>query len=124
MKKTLFSSEIIILLLAIAVLGWLSARKFTVIRAEAASAATQEGKLMLQDAVNVYRYDHEGRCPSSLKDLIPEYLEEIPHTYQTLTRHTNSVKYGLPETDFDAKGGWIFVNKEDHPNHCQVFLNI
>lgn len=124
MKRTLFSSEIIILLIAAVVLGWLSARKIKEVRAEAAIAATEESKIMLQDAINVYRYDHEGRCPDNLRELIPSYLEKIPPVYKRLSEPDESIKYGLPETHLDGKGGWVFVNDKSHNNYCEVFVNL
>lgn len=112
------------MLIAAVALGWLSARKIKEVRAEAAVAATQESKIMLQDAINVYRYDHEGRCPDNLRELIPAYLEKIPPAYKLLSQPNDSVKYGFPETHLDGSGGWVFVNDINHKNHCEVFVNL
>ena len=84
MKKSIFTTEIIVVIMAVAVLAWLSARKINVIRAEASAAASKESLIMLQDAVNVYRWDNENRCPESLALLVPGYIEKIPPTPKTL----------------------------------------
>ena len=124
MKKNIFTSEIILIVLVIAVFGWLSARKIEVIRAEAAAAASKESITRLQDAVNVYRWEHENRCPENLDLLIPEYIEKIPSAYKTLSNSSSSVKYGPYNQTFDGSGGWVYVNDEQSEHYCEVFLNI
>ena len=78
----------------------------------------------MQDAINVYRYDHEGRCPDNLQELIPAYIEKIPFAYKVLSEPNDSIKYGFPETDLDGKSGWVFVNDKKHKNYCEVFVNL
>lgn len=123
MKKSIFTTEIIIVIMATAVLAWLSARKINVIRAEAAAAASKESITMLQDAVNVYRWDNENRCPESLALLIPGYIEKIPPAYKTLSDFDSSVKYGAYALAFDGRGGWIFDNDAKSEHYCGVFFN-
>ncbi|MDD6172686.1 MAG: hypothetical protein PUB86_00155 [Elusimicrobia bacterium] len=124
MKKSIFTTEIIVVIMAVAVLAWLSARKINVIRAEAAAAASKESLIMLQDAVNVYRWDNENRCPQSLALLVPDYIEKIPFAYKTLSDYDSSVKYGSYGLFFDGGGGWIFDNNPRSEHYCEVFLNI
>lgn len=124
MKKNIFTSEIILIVLVIAVFAWLSARKIEVIRAEAAAAASKESITRLQDAVNVYRWEHENRCPENLDLLVPEYIEKIPSAYKTLSNSSSSVKYGPYNQTFDGSGGWVYVNDEQSEHYCEVFLNI
>ena len=124
MKKNIFTSEIILIVLVIAVFGWLSARKIEVIRAEAAAAASKESITRLQDAVNVYRREPENRCPENVDLLVPEYIEKIPSAYKTLSNSSSSVKYGPYNQTFDGSGGWVYVNDEQSEHYCEVFLNI
>lgn len=124
MKSNIFTCEIILIVIAIAVFGWLSARKIEMIRTEAAAAASKESLTKLRDAVNVYRWEHENRCPENLDLLVPEYMEKIPSAYKTLSNSSSSVKYGPYGQTFDGRGGWVYVNDEQAEDYCEVFLNI
>ena len=124
MKNSIFTHEILLIIIAAVVLAWLSARKIDVIRTEAAAAASKESITKLRDAVNVYRWEHENRCPEDLDSLVPEYIEKIPSAYKTLSDASSNVKYGPYNQMLDGSGGWIFVNDEQAENYCEVFLNI
>ncbi len=124
MKRSVFTTEIIIVILAIFAVGWFSARKFNILRAETAAAVSADNLKTLQDALHVYRWENENRCPSSLQELVPLYIEEIPASYKSLSEPVSTVKYGSFRQTYDASGGWIFSNNPADENYCEVFLNI
>ncbi len=124
MKRSVFTTEIIIVILAILAVGWFSARKFNILRAETAAAVSADNLKMLQDALHVYRWDNENRCPATLQELVPLYIEAIPVSYKSLSQPSSAIKYGVYSQVYDGSGGWIFNNNSADENYCEVFLNI
>jgi len=54
----------------------------------------------LKAALSIYYGDHEGKWPSSIYDLVPDYLERIP---DELIKNKNTVV-----ELYDGNGGWVY----------------
>lgn len=123
MKKTsnLFSAEIFLALLLIAVLCGLSARKVLLLKEQALKGITERNLSVLRDALAVYRGDNEGRCPRSLAELVPDYIEKIPSSFNGC--QTDDADLQTNPACADGNGGWLYISAPQDENYCRVFLN-
>jgi hypothetical protein len=100
--------DIFIAAFLLAVLVGFSAVKVIKMRKEAYAAVTARNQTKLADAITVYRGDHEGRCPSDINELTPNYLDKIP------PKHKADGKID--------KDGWIYLSDPSDPRYCEVFV--
>ncbi len=126
MKKTknIFSVEIFVAVLLIAILCGLSARKVLFLRTRARQAIAERNLAALRDALAVYRGDNEGRCPRSLYELAPDYLEKIPPSFNKCSVENGVAAETEKSACADGNGGWLYISDVKDKNYCRVFLNL
>lgn len=122
-KKSLFDTEITLAVIFIILLTVLSVNKVRTLKSEAQRGLSVKKLSVLRDAVTIYRGDNEGRCPASIKDLTPDYIDEIPAAYGSDGSKNNQVLNGVYAEVFDGSGGWVYVNNPKDADFCKVFLN-
>lgn len=122
--KNIFSVEIFIAVILITILCGLSARKVLFLRAQARQGITQHSLAALRDALAVYRGDNEGRCPKSLYELVPDYLEKMPPSFNKCSVENNSAAGENSSACADGNGGWLYISDVKDKNYCRVFLNL
>jgi len=123
-KKGIFAREILITVFLIILLSTLCVKKVKDLKNLAQDSISQKNEQIIQEALAVYRGDHEGICPPHLEALKGEYLENLPPNYANGTPN-NTVKEGANfEEIFDGTGGWLYVNNNKDKRYCEVFANI
>ena len=82
--------------LTVMLLG-LCVSKFFDLKAQARQGLNEKNFITLNDALSVYRGDNEGRCPHTLEELVPFYLDKIPPFYNKKGTPLVSLFYELVE---------------------------
>jgi len=122
-NKSPFAREILITVFLIILLSVLCVKKIKDLQVLAQESISQKNEKVIQEALAVYRGDHEGLCPKYLDDLKGDYLENIPVNYFK-GHESNQVKNGASYRDiFDGKGGWLYINNKDDADYCEVYPN-
>ena len=122
--KIIFTVEIFIAVVLIALLWWGAGYKMQRLKTEAQARLTERNLVRIGDGIIVYRGDHEGRCPQKLEDLIPRYLERIPLAYSRGGESSAAIKNAAGYASaFDGKGGWIYITEPSDKDYCAVFAN-
>lgn len=121
--KINFKIEIAFAITLTALLLVLCVDKFFDLKAQARQGISDKGFAALNDALSVYRGDNEGRCPETLEELVPFYLEQIPPVYNSKGHITTIVKNTNSADDFDKHTAWVYVNDKKSPDYCKVFKN-
>ena len=116
-------SEIIIAVFITALLLVLCVDKFFDLKTQARQGLNDKNFTTINDALSVYRGDNEGRCPDTLEELVPFYLEQIPPIYKTNGKEISAVKNTANTTDFDKDTAWIYVTEKTSPDYCKIFKN-
>lgn len=122
-ERRLFRLEVAIAIGLILLLWWASGFKVTKLKKEAQRGYTAKNLITLGDAITVYRGDNEGRCPLSLEELIPNYLERIPRAYGDGKVSTDTKTGNSFDGAFDESGGWLYINNPSDRDYCKVFTN-
>ena len=121
--KIKFKTEIIFATALTVLLLVLCIDKFFDLRTQARQGITEKSFAAINDALSVYRGDNEGRCPQTLEDLVPFYLEQIPPAYNAKGNSSIIVKNANTADAFDKKTAWVYVNDKTSPDYCRVFKN-
>ncbi len=117
LKKDIFIAVMLVIVLII-----FSVHKVGIMRRRAFAAITQNNLSAINDAIAVYRGDHEGKCPRSLEVLTPDYLPQIPD-HMELDGDRVSVHKTGKRVDMDGQGGWLFIKDPKDTENCRVVLN-
>lgn len=115
--------EIVIAIGITALLLVLCVDKFFDLKTQARQGLNDKNFTTIEEALSVYRGDNEGRCPDTLDELVPFYLEQIPPVYKTNGKEISNVKNTNNSKDFDQNTAWIYVNDVTSPDYCKVFKN-
>ena len=102
----------------------LCVNKFFDLKAQARQGVNDKNFATLNDALSVYRGDNEGRCPKTLEELVPFYLQQIPPAYNSKGKEFTKVKNTNNSEDFDKETAWLYVNDKTSPDYCKVFKTI
>ena len=97
--------------------------KFFDLKAQARQGLNDKSFVALNDALSVYRGDNEGRCPQTLEELVPFYLEKIPPVYNSGGAEIIVVKNVSSAEAFDKETAWLYINDISSPDYCKVFMN-
>lgn len=122
--STFFTTETIVTILLIVLLGSLCIKKIIILRGVAQNGLAQKNIELLQDALSVYRGDNEGNCPENLNELLGTYLFKIPSNFGPKGKKSANVLVGNYENTFNGQGGWIYVNDPQDEDYCEVFSNV
>lgn len=121
--KINFKIEIIFAIGLTFLLLGLCVNKFFALKTQARQGLNEKSFTAVQEALSVYRGDNEGRCPDTLEELVPFYLEKIPSFYNSKGQMSNAVKNTGTTDAFDKETAWLYVNDKTSPDYCTVFKN-
>ncbi len=113
--------EIIIAIFITLILLVLCVDKFFALRTQARQGLNEKNFNTLNDALSVYRGDNEGRCPETLEELVPVYLDKIPPFYTSGGKEIFDIKNTDNSKDFDKNTAWIYINEPSSQDYCKVF---
>ncbi len=113
--------EIVIAIFITLLLLVLCVDKFFDLKTQARQGLNEKNFIALNDALSVYRGDNEGRCPETLDELIPVYLDKIPPVYTSGGKEIFAIKNTDNAKAFDKDTAWIYINDKTSQDYCKVF---
>ena len=121
MKKMKIKIEIVIAIIITFILVALCVDKFFDLKTQARQGLNEKNFITLNDALSVYRGDNEGRCPETLDELVPVYLDKIPPVYTRNGKEIFAIKNTSNSKDFDKDTAWIYINDKASQDYCKIF---
>ncbi len=114
-------AEIIVAISITFILLVLCVDKFFDLKTQARQGLNEKNFTTLTDALSVYRGDNEGRCPETLDELVPVYLDKIPPAYTASGKELFEIKNTDNSKAFDKDTAWIYINDKTSQDYCKVF---
>ena len=125
MKKGFSAVEIVIMVVALAVLIGLTVPKFMLLLHKAQEGSTKHKLVQVRSAIAAYYGEHQGMYPTDdLSSLVPQYIEAIPQVRVPGYPPTAHVSTGNFEQSFTKKGGWAYVSDPQDPHFGDFFVNV
>ncbi|NNG66801.1 competence type IV pilus major pilin ComGC [Caldanaerobacter subterraneus] len=72
--------ELIVVIAILGILAAIAVPRVTTSLANAKAKADEANLKILQNAVERYYVEHEGKYPQSLNELVPNYIDKVPKT--------------------------------------------
>ena len=113
--------EIVIAIFITLLLLVLCVDKFFDLKTQARQGLNEKNFTTLNDALSVYRGDNEGRCPETLDELVPVYLDKIPPVYTYSGKEIFEIKNTDNSEVFDKNTAWIYINDKASKDYCKIF---
>ncbi len=125
MKKGFTVTEIVVIVVVLAVLAGFTVPKFMVLVHKAKEGSTKQKLGQLRSAIAAYYGEHQGVYPTDdLSSLVPQYIEKIPQANVPGYAPTNHVTVGTYEQAYTKTGGWAYVNDPTDKHFGDVFVNV
>jgi prepilin-type N-terminal cleavage/methylation domain-containing protein len=92
--------EIILVIILIGILATIIMPKFGAQAERAKIARTKANIVSIRSAIRIYQADHDGKPPTKLSDLVPDYLPMMP--LEAITDQAAEKEV------LDGAGGWVY----------------
>ena len=124
MKKGFTVTELVVMIVVLAVLLGLTVPKFIALSRKAAEGNTKHKLVQMRSAIAAYYGEHQGMYPTDdLSSLVPQYIEQIPQVRVPGYPPTAHVSNGTYEQAYTKTGGWAYVNDPTDPRYGDFFVN-
>ena len=125
MKKGFTVTEVVVMVVVLAILLGLSVPKFMALAHKAAEGSTKHKLVQLRSAIAAYYGEHQGMYPTDdLSSLVPQYIEQIPQARVPGYGPNSHVSNGTYEQAYTKTGGWAYVSDPQDPRFGDVFVNV
>ena len=125
MKKGFTITEVVVMVVVLAVLLGLAIPKFIALSHKAAEGNTKHKLVQMRSAIAAYYGEHQGIYPTDdLSCLVPQYIEEIPQVRVPGSPPNSHVSNGTYEQAYTKTGGWAYVSDPQDPRFGDIFVNV
>ena len=125
MKKGFTVTEIIVMVVVLALLLGLTVPKFMALVHKAKEGSTKHKLVQVRSAIAAYYGEHQGMYPTDdLTSLVPVYIEKIPQATVPGYAPTAHVSTGTYDEAFTKTGGWAYVSNPEDPRFGDFFVNV
>lgn len=125
MKKGFTVTEVVVMVVVLAVLLGLTIPKFMTLSHKAAEGNTKHKLVQMRSAIAAYYGEHQGMYPTDdLSSLVPQYIEQIPPVRVPGYPPNAHVSTGTYEQAYTKTGGWAYVSDPQDPRFGDIFVNV
>lgn len=125
MKKGFTVTEIVVVIVVLALLVGFTVPKFMTLLHKAQEGSTKHKLVQVRSAIAAYYGEHQGVYPTDdLSSLVPTYIEKIPAVRVPGYAPSSHVSTGTYEECFTKTGGWAYVNNPNDPHFGDFFVNV
>ncbi|MBR2081766.1 MAG: hypothetical protein IJ876_01960 [Elusimicrobiaceae bacterium] len=125
MKKGFTVTEVVVMVVVLAVLLGLTVPKFITLAHKASEGNTKHKLVQVRSAIAAYYGEHQGMYPTDdLSSLVPTYIEAIPAVRVPGYAPNAHVSHGTYEQAFSKTGGWAYVSEPSDPRFGDFFVNV
>ena len=125
MKKGFTITEIVVVVIVLALLLGVTVPKFMTLLHKAQEGSTKHKLVQVRSAIAAYYGEHQGMYPTDdLSSLVPAYIEKIPQVRVPGYAPSSHVSTGTFEESFSKTGGWAYVSNPEDPRFGDFFVNV
>ena len=125
MKKGFTVTEIVVVVVVLALLLGLTVPKFIALLHKAQEGSAKHKLVQVRSAIAAYYGEHQGVYPTDdLSSLVPAYIEKIPTVQVPGYAPSSHVSTGTYEECFTKTGGWAYVSNPEDPRFGDFFVNV
>lgn len=125
MKKGFTVTEVVVMIVVLAVLLGLTIPKFILLVHKAQEGSTKHKLVQVRSAIAAYYGEHQGMYPTDdLSVLVPTYIDKIPQARVPGYPPNSHVSNGTYEQAYTKTGGWAYVSDPEDPRFGDFFVNV